>query len=75
EPRNVAMYLTRGLRGERLVDIGRGFNISKYSSVSSAIEKIRKEVLTNGRLKRQIGKVEAVFTYSQKQTPFLYVKA
>ena len=45
EPRNVALYLARRLRGERLEDIGRGFNISKYSSVSSAIEKIRKKSL------------------------------
>jgi len=68
EPRNVAMYLTRRLRGERLEDIGRGFNISKYSSVSSAIGKIRKEILTSGRLKRRISKVEAFLTNSQKQT-------
>jgi REP element-mobilizing transposase RayT len=68
EPRNVAMYLTRRLRGERLEDIGRGFNISKYSSVSSAIEKIRKEILTNATLKRRISKLEALLTNSQKQT-------
>ena len=43
EPRNVALYLIRRLRGERLEDIGRGFNISKYSSVSSATEKIGKD--------------------------------
>ena len=64
EPRNVAMYLTRRLRGERLEDIGRGFNISKYSSVSSAIEKIRKEILTNATLKRRISKLEALLTNS-----------
>ena len=68
EPRNMAMYLTRRLRGERLEDIGRGFNISKYSSVSSAIEKIRKEILTNATLKRRISKLEALLTNSQKQT-------
>ena len=68
EPRNVALYLARRLRGERLEDIGRGFNISKYSSVSSAIEKTRRELLINGRLKRRISKVEALLTNSQKQT-------
>jgi len=56
----MAMYLTRRLRGERLEDIGRGFNIFKYSSVSSAIEKTRKEMLVNARLKRRIDKVEAL---------------
>ena len=68
EPRNVAMYLIRRLRGDTLEDIGRGFNISKYSSVSSAIEKIRKEILINGRLKRRVSKVEALLTNSQRQT-------
>jgi putative transposase len=67
EPRNVAMYLTRRLRGERLKEIGRQFNISKYSSVSSAIEKIRKEIQTNGRLKRRLNKVEVLLTNSQRQ--------
>lgn len=62
------VYLTRRLRGERLEDIGRGFNIFKYSSVSSAIKKTRKEILVNARLKRRIGKVEALLTNSQKQT-------
>jgi len=60
----MAMYLARRLRGERLEDIGRGFNISKYSSVSSAIEKIRKEILTNATLKRRISKLEALLTNS-----------
>jgi len=67
EPRNVALYLIRRLRGERLEDIGRGFNISKYSSASSAIEKIRKEILINARLKRRISKVEALLINSQKR--------
>jgi len=62
------LYLTRRVRGERLEDIGRGFNISKYSSLSSSIEKIRKEILTNGMLKRRISKVEALLTNSQRQT-------
>ena len=67
EPRDVAMYLTRRLRGEKLEAIGRGFNISKYSSVSSAIEKTRKEILANAKLKRRMSKVEALLTNSQTQ--------
>ena len=62
------MYLTRRLRGERLEDSDRGFNTFKYSSVGSAIEKTGKEILVNARLKRPIGKVEALSTNSQKLT-------
>jgi putative transposase len=36
EPRNVAIFLFRRLRGEKLEEIGRQFGISEYSSVSSA---------------------------------------
>ncbi len=37
EPRNVAIFLVRHLRGEKLEEIVRQFGMSKYSSVSSVI--------------------------------------
>jgi len=40
EPRNVAMYLLRFLRGDTLLDIGRHFGIKRYSSVNSVISRI-----------------------------------
>ena len=47
EPRNVVVFLVRRLRGEKLEEIGRQLGIAKYSSVSSAIEKMKREVLVN----------------------------
>jgi hypothetical protein len=38
EPRDVAIYLTRRLRGDSLKQIGEQFQVRKYSSVSSVIE-------------------------------------
>lgn len=43
EPRNVSIYLSRWLRRESLDDIGQQFKIKKYSSVSSIIERVKKQ--------------------------------
>ena len=43
EPRNVAIYLLRSLRGDNLEEIGREFNIPRFSSVSSVVERMRGE--------------------------------
>jgi hypothetical protein len=40
EPRNMAIYLTRRLRGDGLKQIGEQFQVKKYSSVSSVIERM-----------------------------------
>ena len=40
EPRNVAIYLLRSLRGDNLEGIGREFNMSRFSSVSSVVERM-----------------------------------
>ena len=45
EPRNVAMFLVRLLRGERVGAVGRQFGVGKYSSASSAMEKMKKKYL------------------------------
>ncbi len=44
KPRNVAIFLIRSLRGEKLEEIGRQFGIAKYRSVSSAIEKMKRHI-------------------------------
>jgi hypothetical protein len=60
-----AMYLIRRLRGERLKGMGGQLNISKYSSVNSAIEKVRKALQAKRRLKRPLSKLEAASSNSQ----------
>src|SRR4030067_3581909 len=39
EARNVTIYLTRMLRGDTLKEIGVGFGIDRYSTVSSVVER------------------------------------
>jgi chromosomal replication initiation ATPase DnaA len=41
EPRNVAIYLMRRVRGDSLRQIGEQFQMTKYSSVSSVIERMK----------------------------------
>ncbi len=67
EPRNVAMYLIRKLRGEPLIKIGADFNLGKHSSVNSAIACIRKRIHSNGKLRKRIEKIIDSLTKSQTE--------
>lgn len=44
EPRNMAVYLVRELRAETLSEIAPKFNMTRYSSVSSILERVRKKM-------------------------------
>jgi len=44
EARDFAMYMSRVIRSERLTKIGEEFNLSNYSSVSTAIERIKRKM-------------------------------
>lgn len=44
EPRNVAIYLTRRLRGDTLKVAGESFGITKNSTVSSSINRVKLEM-------------------------------
>ena len=55
EARDLAIYLLRYVRGERLEKIGEEFNLSNYSSVSNAISRVRKR-LPGNKLKSFTGK-------------------
>jgi len=65
EARNVAIYLIRQYTGEKLTIIGREFNVSKYSTVSSAVLKIRNELQKDKRLKKRINDIEKQFVNGQ----------
>jgi REP element-mobilizing transposase RayT len=58
EPRNVAIFLMRRLRGERLEEIGRQFGIAKYSSVSSVIEKMKRDISVHRNLRVRVKNIE-----------------
>lgn len=65
EPRNVAIYLTRRLRGDGLDQICREFHMKRYSSASSAIERVRVQVLKDRQLKKRIEKLRLMLIKSQ----------
>jgi len=52
EARDLAIYMLRVIRGERLTIIGKVFNLNNYSSVSTVIERIRRKVESNKFKKR-----------------------
>ena len=57
EPRSVAIYLTRQLRGENLAEICRDYGLKTHSSASSAVEKVRCEMNKDRRFKKGVDKV------------------
>jgi len=65
EPRNVALYITRRLSGKKLEEIGREFGVSNYSTVSSALCKISKQVGMDKTLQGRIAQIEDLLLKSQ----------
>jgi len=58
EPRNVAIYLTRILRQDGLLEISTAFGMQGYSSASSAIARIRKKLTEDKSLQERISAIE-----------------
>ncbi len=67
EARNAAIYLIRQYTGEKLMRIGREFNISKYSTVSSVILKMGNELQKDKKLKKRINDIEKLLVKGQRQ--------
>ena len=57
EPRNIAIYLTRRLRGDSLKTISEQFQVEKYSSVSSVIGRLNAAMAEDRRLRKQVEKL------------------
>jgi len=58
EPRNIAVYLLRQIRGESLNNIGEQFNIKAYSTVSSILRRVSKLKKYDRKIKKRIGKIQ-----------------
>lgn len=68
EPRNVAIYLMRYLRGEPLLVIGSEFNLNRHSSVSSVLERIRKRLKEDRGFHKRFETIEGILTKGQTKT-------
>ncbi len=68
EPRNVAIYLSRRVRGDALEEIGKKFGIKKYSTVASVIARLDERLSKELKLRRRIKNLEKELEMSQGQT-------
>ena len=66
EPRNVAIYLIKRLRGDTLKEVGKIFGIEKNSTVSSVVERLKLEIERNKNLNKRIGSLRDKLTKSQE---------
>ena len=64
EGRNVAIYLTRQLRAERLVVICEAYGLRKESSVSSVIEKVRDRLKRDKGFEKRVAELEQLLIKS-----------
>lgn len=65
EPRNVAIYLTRRLRGDTLKVVGEVFGINKNSTVSSSIDRMKYEMRRDKGVSLRVEKLVKSLTNSQ----------
>jgi len=68
EPRNVAVYLTRRLRGDSLKQIGEQFQMNKYSSVSSVVERMKELIAKDRKIRARVEELISLLSKSQEQT-------
>jgi chromosomal replication initiation ATPase DnaA len=56
-PRDISIYLARALRGDSLKHIGEYFEIEKYSTVASAIARVKSKIMNDQEV---AGKIERI---------------
>jgi len=68
EARNMAIYLTRHMRGSNLTEIGKEFNVGSYSTVSTIIDRTKNNIAKDGKLKRMMEQLKNDLNMSQVKT-------
>ena len=68
EPRSVAIYLTRQLRGENLADICREYGLKTHSSASSVVERVRAQMNKDRGLGKRVDKLTGMLAKRQTET-------
>ena len=68
EARNVAIYLARRLRGDRLKEIGAAFKINRYSAVSSIVERMKVRIGSDETLRKRVDHLMSTIQMSQEET-------
>ncbi|MDY0227888.1 MAG: transposase [Desulfomicrobium apsheronum] len=68
DPRDISIYLSRILKGDSLKQIGEHFKIEKYSTVASAIARVKRKVDTDEKEAERIENIVRMIDKSQKKT-------
>jgi len=68
EPRGVAIYLTRMIRSDGLMDICKDYNLKKYSSASSIVENVKKKLLKDRKFRNRVNELSQKIIKSQPET-------
>ena len=64
EPRNVAMYLMRNLRGDTLSAICKEFGLKKDSSAGSIVDRVKKQIIKDKNLKKKVDEIKKMLIKS-----------
>ncbi len=64
EPRNVAMYLMRHLRGDTLSTICKEFGLKKDSSAGSIVDRVKKQILKDKQFRNKVAGVKKIINKS-----------
>jgi chromosomal replication initiation ATPase DnaA len=67
-PRDVAIYLVRLRSRKTLAIVGQHFSISKYSTVSNVVERIKARKDKDGTLQKHLKQITILPSKSQEQT-------
>jgi len=59
EARDVAMYLIRSMRAEPLMRVGANFGLNQYSSVSSAVVRVKAKLQKDRKFKECVQHIES----------------
>ena len=68
EPRSVAIYFTRALRRDTLVEIGKEFSLGRYTSVSSSLSRTKEMMKKDVKFKERIKEIRDIISNSQTKT-------
>ncbi|MBW2057472.1 MAG: transposase [Deltaproteobacteria bacterium] len=68
EPRSVAIYLCRRLRGDSLKEIGENFEVPKYTTVSGIFRRTKRRVAEDPRLRERVEGVLSSLRKTQNET-------
>ncbi len=64
EPRNVAMYLMRYLRGDTLSTICKKFGLKKDSSAGSIVDRVKRQIVKDKQFRNKVERIKKLISKS-----------